>query len=117
LDDAIKLLEQGIAVVPAGANLFSLYQSCAELIAKAHRLDDAIKLLEKGIAVPGMTSLFVLYQTAIEFTGKAGDYPKVEALIARGLATIPKGDHRHKVAEIALRVFSAQHDTEAVRRW
>ena len=100
----------------APPGLSSLYQSCAELMAKANRLDDAIKLLEKGIGIPGMTNVFQLYQTEIEFLGKAADYARVDCLIERGLTTIPKGDNRYKIAETALRLFSEQGDAERIQK-
>ena len=33
---------EGIKVIPADKNLFSLYQSCAEMMARDNRLGDAI---------------------------------------------------------------------------
>ena len=116
LDDAINLLEKGIAV-PGMTSLSSLYQSCAELMAKANRPDDAINLLEKGIGVgPAVGNLVTLYQAAIELTGKVGDYVAAQALVAKGLTEIRKGNSRHKIAETGLRVFSARRDTEVLRQ-
>jgi len=117
LNDAIKLLETGIAE-PGMTGLFSLYQACAELMAKDGRLGDAIKLLETGIErIPADKSLSTLYQLAIKLAGKAGDYAKAESLVAKGLAVIPKGKYgRHRIVEVALRVFSARNDADALRR-
>ncbi len=115
LSEAITLLEKGIAT-PGMANLFALYQSCAEMMAKDNRLSEAITLLEKGIATPGMANLFALYQSCAEMMAKAGDYSKAEALVKKGLAAIPKSNSRHKIAETALRLFSARRDTEAIQR-
>jgi tetratricopeptide (TPR) repeat protein len=85
LDDAIALLEKGIAV-PGITSISSLYQSCAELMAKANRLDDAIKLLEKGIAVPGITNIFSLYQSCAELMAKANRLDDAIALLEKGIA-------------------------------
>ena len=88
IDDAIKLLETGIAV-PGMTSLSSLYHSCAELMAKANRLDDAIKLLETGIAVPGMTSLSSLYQSCAELMAKVNRLDDAIKLLEKGIAVVP----------------------------
>ena len=88
LDDAIKLLEKGLAI-PGLTNIFSLYQSCAELMAKANRLDDAIKLLEKGLAIPGLTNIFSLYQSCAELMAKANRLDDAIKLLEKGLAVVP----------------------------
>ncbi|MFL6256124.1 MAG: glycosyltransferase [Pyrinomonadaceae bacterium] len=116
LDDAIKLLEEGIEV-PEVTGLSSLYQSCAELMVKANRLDDAVELLEQGLVIlSGDKNISVPYQIAIELAEKAGNQPKVDALVSNGLAKIPKANGRHKVVQTALRVYSARGDTDAIQR-
>jgi glycosyltransferase involved in cell wall biosynthesis/exonuclease VII small subunit len=85
LDDAIALLERGIAA-PGVTSLSSLYQACAELMARANRLDDAIALLERGIAAPGVTSLSSLYQVCAELMARANRLDDAIALLERGIA-------------------------------
>jgi tetratricopeptide (TPR) repeat protein len=69
------------------ASIVSLYQSCAELMAKANRLDDAIKLLEKGLAVvPPGANLFLLYQSCAELMAKANRLDDAIKLLEKGLA-------------------------------
>ena len=117
LDDAIKLLEKGIAA-PGMTNLFALYQSCAEMMVKANRLDDAIKLLEKGIDIVRVDeNRFVLYQRAIQIAGLSGDAAKVEELAGKGLSTYPKGNFGiYKIFETALSILAALREAEALHR-
>jgi len=102
--------------VPGMGNQVTLYQSCAEMMAKANRLDDAIKLLEKGIGVIPADQRVVLYQAEVELVGRTGDCSEVERIIARGLAATSASSGRHKVAETGLRVASACGGVDAIKR-
>ena len=116
IDAVLPVLREALRHVGADEGVATLYQSCAEMLAKANRLDDAIKLLEKGIAIPGMTNLFSLYQSCAEMLAKANRLDDVMKVVERGLVAIPKGQSRHKISEAGIRIFSAQHDAEALRR-
>src|SRR5262249_44418847 len=48
---ALRVCREGIGRIPADKNLFTLYLSCVELLAKAGKDDDAILLLKDGIAL------------------------------------------------------------------
>ena len=116
LDEAIELLEKGIGV-PGMTSFSSLYQPCAELMAKANRLDEAIELLEKGIAVvPVSANVFSLYQSCAELMAKANRLDELMNVVIKGLAALSRGQFRHRVAETALRIFGARKDSAAIRR-
>lgn len=85
LDDAIKLLEEGIGV-PGMTNLSQLYQSCAEMMAKNNRLEDAITLLKQGIAAPGTTNLTQLYESCAEMMARNNRLEDAIALLEKGIA-------------------------------
>jgi tetratricopeptide (TPR) repeat protein len=88
-DEAVALLKEGIKVIPPDKNLFSLYQSCAEILARAGKTDDAVSLLREGIKVPGITSLFSLYQISADLLAKVGKTDEAVALLKEGIKVIP----------------------------
>ncbi len=93
-EQALRVARDGIARVPAGSNLFSLYQSAGELLAQAGKADEAIALLKEGIAiVPAGQSLFSLYQSAGELLAKAGKADEAIALLKEGIAKVPAGQN------------------------
>jgi glycosyltransferase involved in cell wall biosynthesis/tetratricopeptide (TPR) repeat protein len=109
LDEAITLLEKGIAM-PGMRGLSSLYQSCAEMLAKAGRLDDAITKLEVGIAVPGMTSLSSLYQSCAEMLAKAGRLDDAIMLLEKGIEKIPADKNLFSLYQAAIELAARAGD-------
>ncbi len=100
VDEAIKLLKDGIAKIPAGNNSFALYQSCAELMDKAGQVDEAIKLLKDGIAkIPAANSVVSLYQSCAELMDKAGQVDEAIKLLKDGIAKIPVSNQGYKLSE------------------
>ncbi|WP_437627228.1 glycosyltransferase [Sorangium sp. So ce1151] len=83
-------MREGTKVVPADKNLFSLYQSCGELLARDGRIDEAVTLLKQGIAsIPADKSLFSLYQSCGELLARDGRIDEAVTLLKQGIASIP----------------------------
>ena len=91
IDDAIRLLEAGLAVIPPEKKLSTLYRRCADLMAKAGRVDDAIRLLEAGLAViPTLKDLVPFYRRCgADKRGGPDRRRAIRLLLEAGLAVIP----------------------------
>jgi len=88
--EAINVARQGISRVPRDQNLYTLYQICAELMAKANRADEAVALLRDGIAkIPPDKGLFTLYQVCAKLMANGGKTEEAVALLRDGIAKIP----------------------------
>lgn len=75
---AVELLREGIEKVPS-ANLFSLYQSCAEILERDGKAGKAVRMLREGIkVVPPKQNLSCLYLTATKILNNSEN--SVEAL-------------------------------------
>ena len=87
-DDAIALLREGIYWVPADKNVFSLYQSCAELLGREGKTEEAIKLLRGGIAkVPAEFGRHKLIEGALYLSAAARRQNWLEDLLIGQIGT------------------------------
>lgn len=92
LDEGVKLLGKGIAVVPPRSNLFALYKLQADLLTRLDKTDDAILLLKEGIkAIPPENSVHALYQACAELLTLSGKKDEAIKLICDGVNDVPAG--------------------------
>jgi tetratricopeptide (TPR) repeat protein len=109
-DEAVALLQDGIRVIPADKNLFSLYQRGADLLAQAGKTDEAVALLQDGIRViPADKGLSSLYQILGEVFCRAGKLEDAITAQQEGLRRIPEQFGRYKLAEAALYLCIARN--------
>lgn len=110
--EAINVARQGIAKVPRDQSLFSLYQICAELLAKAGRDEEAIALLKDGITkIPPDKSLFALYEIQAKVLSKSGKPDDAIAALREGMRAIPLGKWgRYFLVQDAISLCAAIRD-------
>jgi tetratricopeptide (TPR) repeat protein len=90
IDEAIKLLKDGISKVSVSNNSFSLYIACAELMEKNNQFDEAIELLENGISkVTPSNGSFSLYIACAELMEKNNQIDAAIILLENGISKIP----------------------------
>jgi glycosyltransferase involved in cell wall biosynthesis len=81
-------------------SVFSLYQSCAELLGRAGRSDEAIELLKDGIGKVGpQFSVFSLYQSCAELLGRAGRSDEAIELLKDGIGKVGPQFNQHRLVE------------------
>src|ERR1017187_10059100 len=81
-DSGIAILREGLNVIHSSGNLFSLYQSCAELMAREKRTEEAIELLREGIAkVPAKLNGYRLAEAALYFAASLGNHAVIQQLV------------------------------------
>ena len=89
-DSGIAILREGLNVIHSSGNLFSLYQSCAELMAREKRTEEAIELLREGIAkVPPQFSLASLYQSCADLMAREKRTGEAIDLLREGITRVP----------------------------
>jgi glycosyltransferase involved in cell wall biosynthesis len=92
MPDAIKLLKDiGIRKIKPEHNVFALYQSCAELMAKDGRIGEAVKLL-KDEGIPKLKpehSVQSLYQSCAELMAKDGRISEAIEILKQGIQRMP----------------------------
>ena len=114
-DNAIALLKDGIAQVPADKGVVALYQSAGELLAQAGKADEAIALLKDSIAkVPVDKSVVDLYRSAGKLLAQVGKTDEAIALLKSGIAQIPFGQfRRYMLIESILNMMVARQNIQA----
>jgi len=87
---AINVAKEGISKIPPTQSLFSLYQSCGELLSRENRASEAIDLLKEGIGkIPPTQSLFSLYQSCGELLSRENRASEAIDLLKEGIGKIP----------------------------
>ena len=82
-DEAVALLKDGIKVIPADKNLFSLYQKLGEVHCRAGGLDDAIAALREGVSrIPEQFSRYKLSKAILYLCLASGDEAKLDSVLS-----------------------------------
>ncbi|MGE4536631.1 MAG: glycosyltransferase [Desulfovibrio sp.] len=90
IEETVKAFRRGAGVVSPTQNLFALYQSCGELMAREGRAEEAIELLKEGIDhIPPTQSLYALYQSCGELMAREGRAEEAIELLKEGIDRIP----------------------------
>ncbi|NER51056.1 MAG: hypothetical protein F6J92_31190, partial [Symploca sp. SIO1A3] len=89
LDDAIKLLEDGIQKIPSGLGLTALYQQGATLLTQAKEREEAVIWLKQGIRqVSPEHNLVKLYQDCAELLCQIDRVDEAVSLLEEGIERV-----------------------------
>lgn len=113
--EALKLLQEGIGIVPPEKSLFSLYEAAADILVERNEFEAAIRLLHEGTQrIAPEYHLTVLYQKLGLIYCRAGK-PK-DAILSQiqGYRTTSSAPNGYKLAEGALFYCAGTGDLKTI---